>query len=157
MTELKISGMASTGYFSYTGPPAMDTALRPYHKISKYTHVDIRYAAADITQAKEMTFDFIFDSLSKTAMDVIHDITRVMSAMTVILLMMPAQFLRRKHSRAITRTVIRYFSHPPRLKITGMSSAAHIMPSKRHFKISIIRLSICKLLPYVCLRYRNSI
>lgn len=135
-------------------PTGKAVRRRPFlyrYNISKYTHVEIRYAIADITQAKEMTFDFTLDSLSKTAMEVIQDMTRVMSAMTVILLMMPAQLLSRKHSRAITITVIRYLSHPPLLKMTGISKAAQIMPSNRHFKISIIRLSIYFLLPFfVC-------
>lgn len=51
---------------------------------------EIRYAAAAITQVKEMTFDFTFDSFSKTAMEVIQDTTRVIRAIKVIRLMIAA-------------------------------------------------------------------
>ena len=37
-----------------------------------------------------MTFDFTFDSLSKTAMDVIQDTTKVISAIKVIRFMIAA-------------------------------------------------------------------
>ncbi len=106
------------------------------------TQFDIRYATAAITQAKEITFDLILVSFSKTAIEVIHDITRVKIAITVILLIITAHPLRRKHSKAIIKTVIRYLSHPPLLKRIGMSNAAQTIPNKTHFSININKLSI---------------
>lgn len=44
-----------------------------------------------------MTFDLILDSLSKTAIDVIQDMTKVIKAITVILLITRAHLRRRKH------------------------------------------------------------
>ena len=95
----------------------------------------MRYARAAMTQLKAMTFDFTLLSLSKTAMDVIQAMTRVIRAITVILFIMPAYPLRKKHRTEITMTVIRYLSHPPLLNITGISSADQITPSSRHLSI----------------------
>ena len=80
-----------------------------------------------------MTLDFTLDSFSKTALDVIHAITRVTRAITVILLITTAQPLKKKHRSAIIATVIKYLTSPPLLKKVGMINAAQIMPNKMHF------------------------
>lgn len=103
---------------------------------------EIKYANAAITQENEMTFDFTFDSRSKTAMEVIHEITSVINAIKVILFIVAAQALKIKHKTAIMRTVSRYFSQPPRLNRIGINSAAQTTPSSRHFRINISVASI---------------
>lgn len=90
---------------------------------------------AAITHAKEMTLDLTLDSLSNTAMETIHETTRVIRAIKVILLMIAACARRKKQAKATISTVMMYLSQPPRLKMTGISSAAQMMPSSRHFKI----------------------
>ncbi len=122
--------------------PSLSSMSISYYRIEKLTQQEIRYATADITQAKEITLDFTLDSLSNTAMEVIHETTSVIRAITVILLMIPAQPLRRKHKSAITITVIRYLSHPPLLNKTGISKAAHMIPKRIHFKIKTSKSSM---------------
>ena len=102
----------------------------------------MRYASGAIKQVKEITFDFTFDSFSNTAIDIIHDITNVINAISVILFITAAQSINTKHKIAMIRTVKRYFNHPPLLKTTGMINAAHITPNSRHFRIKIIKASI---------------
>lgn len=86
--------------------------------------------------------DLTFDSLSNTAIDVIHEMTKVINAITVILLITAAQPLNRKQRSPMTITAIRYLSQPPRSVSTGMSRAAHIIPSRRHLSIMIIKAFI---------------
>ena len=93
-------------------------------------------------QVNDITFDLTFDSFSNTAMDVIQDITKVTRAITVILLITPAQFLKKKHRRAIIRTVIKYLIKPPLLKNVGMIKAAHITPNKMHLSTKYKNASI---------------
>ncbi len=64
--------------------------VKNLYRIPKDMKLEIRYAKAAMTQEKEMTFDFTFDSLSKTAMDVIQDTTKVISAIKVIRFMIAA-------------------------------------------------------------------
>lgn len=112
------------------------------YNIVNETQPDTRYETAAIMQAKEITFDLTFDSFSNTAIDVIHDITRVIKAITVILFIKGAHALRRKQVSATATTVIIYLSHPPRLNRTGISSAVHIIPRSRHLRIIINMPSI---------------
>lgn len=90
---------------------------------------------AAITHAKEMTLDLTLDSLSNTAMETIQETTRVIRAIKVIMLMIAACARRKKQATATISMVMMYLSQPPRLKMTGISNAAQMMPSSRHFKI----------------------
>ena len=95
-----------------------------------------------------MTLDLTLDSLSNTAMETIHETTRVIRAIKVILLMIAAWPRRKKQAIAAMRTVMMYLSQPPRLKITGISRAAQMTPSSRHFKIRMRIASIKKPLSF---------
>lgn len=112
------------------------------YRMEKSTHLEIRYANADMTQQKEMTCDLIFAWRSKTAMERIQATTRVIRAMTVILLMTAAQPRKKKQSRATTTTVMAYFSGLPLLAKVGMRSAAQMIPSSRHLAIKIKKASM---------------
>ena len=60
------------------------------YKIPKVTKFEIKYARGAINVVKEITFDFTFASFSNTAIEIIHEITSVISAINVILLITAA-------------------------------------------------------------------